>query len=95
MNLTKTTLKSRKVLSVKEENYSYRSTGVNRSANERKEASMEGPLIKIRSSFWQRWLQQFLSFVIKSVLIGTVYGRSMIFGMLFHYHQYISFPCRY
>ena len=30
MNLTKTTLKSRKLLSVKEENY-YRSTGVNRS----------------------------------------------------------------
>ncbi len=30
-NLTKTTLKSRKLLSVKEENYSYRSTGVNRS----------------------------------------------------------------
>jgi len=41
-----------------------------------KEASMEGPLIKIRSSFWQRWLQQFFCFVIRSVLI--VNGRSMI-----------------
>jgi hypothetical protein len=30
-NWTKTTLKSRKLLSVKEENYSYRSTGLNRS----------------------------------------------------------------
>ena len=30
-NWTKTTLKNRKLLSVKEENYSYRSTGVNRS----------------------------------------------------------------
>ena len=54
---------------------------------------MESPFIKIRSSFWQRWLQQLFSFVIRSVLI--VNGRSMIFGLLLYYHQCISFLCRY
>jgi hypothetical protein len=35
------------------------------------------------------------SFINRSVLIGTVYGRSMIFVVFLHYHQYISLSCRY
>jgi hypothetical protein len=42
------------------------------------------------SSLWQWWLQQFISFVIRSDFIGTVYSRSDFIGTVYSRSDFIG-----